>query len=90
MDRDIDEIALGVAEAAAAEFGKVGGTLAYLKRAPKPLQEKWKKEGVEPRAIDREVVEIMHRTHMGVDQDYKNLMKQGTRTARWPTAGAAP
>ena len=66
LDRDIDEIALGVAEAAAAEFGKVGGTLAYLKRAPKPLQEKWKKEGVEPRAIDREVVEIMHRTHMGV------------------------
>ena len=23
----------------------------------------------------------MHRTHMGVDQDYKNLMKQGTRAA---------
>jgi carbon-monoxide dehydrogenase catalytic subunit len=79
MDRDIDEIALGVAEAAVAEFGKTGGTLAYLKRAPKPLQEKWKKEGVEPRAIDREVVEIMHRTAMGVDQDYVNLTKQATR-----------
>ncbi len=26
-----------------------------------------------PRGIDREVVELMHRTHMGVDQDYKNL-----------------
>ena len=23
----------------------------------------------------------MHRTHIGVDQDYKNLMKQGTRAA---------
>jgi carbon-monoxide dehydrogenase catalytic subunit len=33
------------------------------------------------RNIDREIVEIMHRTHMGVDQDYKNLMKQGTRAA---------
>ena len=81
MDRDIDEIALGVAEAAVMEFGKNGGTLHYLKRAPKPLQEKWQKMGVEPRAIDREIVEIMHRTHMGVDQDYKNLMKQGARAA---------
>ncbi|WP_163338412.1 anaerobic carbon-monoxide dehydrogenase catalytic subunit [Desulfopila sp. IMCC35008] len=81
LDRDIDEIALGVAVAANAEFGKVGGTLSYLKRAPQPLQDKWKEQGVEPRAIDREVVEIMHRTHMGVDQDYKNLMKQGTRAS---------
>jgi carbon-monoxide dehydrogenase catalytic subunit len=81
MDRDIDEIALGVAEAAIKEWGKSEGTLAYLKRAPKPLQEKWEKQGVMPRSIDREVVEIMHRTHMGVDQDYKNLMKQGTRAS---------
>ncbi len=80
-DRNLDEIALGVAEAAVAEFGRTEGNLAYLKRAPKPLQEKWEKQGVLPRAIDREVVEIMHRTHMGVDQDFKNLMKQGTRCA---------
>jgi carbon-monoxide dehydrogenase catalytic subunit len=39
------------------------------------------KTGVKPRNIDREIVEIMHRTHMGVDQDYKNLMKQGTRAS---------
>jgi len=79
VDRDLDEIALGVAEAAVAEFGKTDGTLAYLKRAPQPLQDKWEKEGVKPRSIDREVVEIMHRTAMGVDQDYKNLTKQATR-----------
>jgi carbon-monoxide dehydrogenase catalytic subunit len=34
-----------------------------------------------PRNIDREIVEIMHRTHMGVDQDYKNLIKQCTRAS---------
>ena len=34
-----------------------------------------------PRGIDREVVEMMHRTHMGVDQDYKHLMLQATRCA---------
>jgi carbon-monoxide dehydrogenase catalytic subunit len=81
VDRDIDEIALEVAEKALNEWGKAEGDLLYLKRAPQPLYEKWKKAGVLPRNIDREIVEIMHRTHIGVDQDYKNLMKQGTRAA---------
>jgi carbon-monoxide dehydrogenase catalytic subunit len=81
QDRDLYEIALGVAEAAMNEWGKTEGNLAYLKRAPQPLQDKWEKQGVLPRNIDREIVEIMHRTHMGVDQDYKNLMKQGTRAS---------
>jgi carbon-monoxide dehydrogenase catalytic subunit len=81
LDRDMDEIALEVAEKAINEWGKYDEELLYLKRAPKPLYEKWKKTGVLPRNIDREIVEIMHRTHMGVDQDYKNLMKQGTRAA---------
>jgi len=81
LDRDLDEIAVAVAEKAINEWGKSEGTLLYLKRAPEALYEKWKKNGVLPRNIDREIVEIMHRTHIGVDQDYKNLMKQGTRTA---------
>jgi len=79
QDRDLMEIARAVADVAVAEWGKPEGKLLYLDRAPKPLQAKWEKEGVFPRNVDREVVEIMHRTHMGVDQDYKNLMKQGTR-----------
>ena len=37
--------------------------------------------GVVPRGIDIEVVELMHRTHMGVDQEYHNLIKQSTRCA---------
>ena len=81
VDRDMDEIALETAETALNEWGKSEGTLLYPKRAPKARYELWKKMGVLPRNIDREIVEIMHRTHMGVDQDYKNLMKQGTRAA---------
>ncbi len=81
VDRDFDEIVLEVAEKAVAEWGKTEGELAYLKRAPKPLYERWKKLGVLPRNIDREIVEIMHRTTMGVDQDYKNIVKQCTRCA---------
>ena len=80
-DRDMDEIALETAETAFAEWGKPEGELLYLKRAPEALYEKWKKAGVRPRNIDREIVEIMHRTHMGVDQDYKNLLKQGARAS---------
>jgi carbon-monoxide dehydrogenase catalytic subunit len=81
LDRDLDEIAIEVAEKALSEWGKAGGELLYAKRAPQPLYERWKKLGVVPRNIDREIVEIMHRTHMGVDQDYKNLVKQCTRAA---------
>jgi len=81
LDRDIDEIAVEVAEVALNEWGKPEGELLYLKRAPEARYEIWKKQGVLPRNIDREIVEIMHRTHMGVDQDYKNLIKQGTRAA---------
>ena len=80
-DRDLDEIALEVGTVAMNEWGKAEGELKYLKRAPQPLYEKWSKAGVKPRNIDREIVEIMHRTHMGVDQDYKNLIKQGSRAA---------
>ncbi len=81
QDRDLDEVALELAEVALGEWGKMEGELINLKRAPKPLYERWEKLGVLPRNIDREVVDIMHRTHMGVDQDYKNLMLQGTRAA---------
>jgi carbon-monoxide dehydrogenase catalytic subunit len=81
VQRDIDEIAVETAEAALNEWGKAEGELLFLKRAPEALYETWKKNGVLPRNIDREIVEIMHRTHMGVDQNYQNLMKQGTRAA---------
>ncbi|MFC1943551.1 anaerobic carbon-monoxide dehydrogenase catalytic subunit [Chloroflexota bacterium] len=80
-DRSNNEIAIDIGEKALAEFGRQEGELLFLKRAPLKRQEIWRKEGVAPRGIDREVVEIMHRTHMGVDQDYENLLKQGTRAA---------
>ena len=81
QDRDTDEIAVEVGKIALDEWGKAEGELVYLKRAPAPLYEKWTKAGVKPRNIDREIVEIMHRTHMGVDQDYKNIVKQCSRAS---------
>ena len=80
-DRSNEEIAIDIGETLMSEFGKQEGELLFLKRAPLKRQELWRKQGVAPRGIDREVVETMHRTHMGVDQDYQNLLKQGVRTA---------
>ncbi len=80
-DRSNNEIAADIGEMALAEFGRQEGELITLRKAPLKRQELWRQQGVAPRGIDREIVEIMHRTHIGVDQDYKNLLKQGVRTA---------
>ncbi|MGC1401303.1 MAG: anaerobic carbon-monoxide dehydrogenase catalytic subunit, partial [Thermodesulfobacteriota bacterium] len=80
-DRDIYDIAVEVGEKILGEWGKQEGEVYYAKRAPKARYDLWKKLDVIPRGIDREIVEILHRTHMGVDQDYENLMKQGSRAA---------
>jgi carbon-monoxide dehydrogenase catalytic subunit len=63
------------------EFGKQEGQLTFTKRAPKKRQSIWKKLGITPRGIDREVVELLHTTTMGVDNDYKNIINSGMRCA---------
>jgi len=80
-DRSNQEIARDIADILREDFGRQEGQLSFIKRAPLKRQEIWRQNGVTPRGIDREVVETMHRTHMGVDQDYQSLIKQATRTA---------
>lgn len=75
------EIAKALAEKILAEFGQQEGELTFAHRAPKARQELWRKLGIMPRGIDREVVEMMHRTTMGVDTDYFNIIMHGLRTA---------
>ena len=77
--KSTEKLAEEVGEIALSEFGKQHGELAFVKRAPKKRQELWRRLGVVPRGIDREIVEIMHRTHMGVDNDYKNVILHGIR-----------
>ncbi|MBC8470277.1 MAG: anaerobic carbon-monoxide dehydrogenase catalytic subunit [Planctomycetes bacterium] len=80
--RDTKEIGSDLANAVLAEFGKQDGTLVSIAAYPPPARQKvWEELGVTPRAIDREIVEIMHRTHMGVGSDHKNLIKQGIRAS---------
>jgi len=80
--RQTKEIASDLSDAVMTEFGKQEGTLiSAAAYAPPARQKVWEKLGVTPRSIDREIVEIMHRTHIGVGSDYKNLIKQGIRAS---------
>lgn len=80
-DRKVNDIAEEVALKFLEDFGRQTGELNYVKRAPKKTQERWKKWGITPRGIDREVVEAMHRTSIGVDHDPDHLLTHGLRTA---------
>ena len=80
-ERSKEEIAVDVAQKALSEFGRHDGELTFIKRAPLKRQDLWRKNGVVPRGIDREIVELMHRTHAGVDMEYHNLLQQGIRAS---------
>jgi carbon-monoxide dehydrogenase catalytic subunit len=79
--KSVNEVAEKVALKFLDQFGQQRGELAYLTRAPKKRQEIWKKLGIAPRAIDRECVEMLHRTTMGVDQEMNNIMLGAMRAA---------
>lgn len=80
-NRDIYDIAHEVADVALMEFGKPHGTLRFLERAPKQRQEVWEKYKIKPRAIDREIVTIMHSTHIGCTSDLDSLIHMSMRTS---------
>jgi carbon-monoxide dehydrogenase catalytic subunit len=63
------------------EYGTRKKQLTLLTRAPQKRQDIWKKLGILPRGIDRETSEMMHRTHMGVDNGWQSLLLHGLRNA---------
>lgn len=82
-DRDIMEIGEDVTAILEKEFGKQDEETLALVKAFVPARRiaVWAKAGILPRNIDREIVEIMHRTHMGVDADPLSLIAAGARAA---------
>ena len=78
--KDIYDLAHEMAELALLEYGKPFGTQNFIKRAPKHTQEIWAREGIEPRAIDREVTTALHMTHMGCSSEPNALIRQALRT----------
>ncbi|MCI8524738.1 MAG: anaerobic carbon-monoxide dehydrogenase catalytic subunit [Oscillospiraceae bacterium] len=77
--KDIYDLAHEVAETGLMEYGKPFGTQRFLKRAPESRQKIWHEAGIEPRAIDREVSQSMHMTHMGCSSLPEALIRQSLR-----------
>jgi carbon-monoxide dehydrogenase catalytic subunit len=75
-----EEIANDLADLYIAQFGQQRGEVIPTIRAPKKRLKIWRDNGVVPRGIDREVVEALHRTHIGDDQDAEHILQHAIRT----------
>ncbi len=79
--REKEEVALDLANILIADYTSQEEKLKTLSLAPISRQNIWKNHDILPLGIDRLVVEAMHRTHMGVDHDYKNILMSAFRTS---------
>ncbi len=79
--RTNSEIARDLAQRFLEEFMAQEEPLSTLKLAPLKRQGIWRQQKVEPSGIDSMVVESLHRSNMGVDHDYRNVLKCAFRTA---------
>ncbi len=78
--RSPNEIANDLADLYISQYGQQKGEIVCVKRAPAKRQKLWRELGVVPRGVDREVVEALHRTHIGDDQDAVHILKHAIRT----------
>ncbi len=79
--RSPEEIADELADLYIAQFGQQKGAIAPVRRAPEKRKKIWEDQGVTPRGVDREVVEALHRTHIGDDQDPEHILNHAVRAA---------
>jgi carbon-monoxide dehydrogenase catalytic subunit len=73
--------ASALADRMAAQFGLQNGPLIPLQRAPQEQRRRWEKMGISPHGIDRDIVELLHRTHHGVESDPVALLRAAMRAA---------
>jgi anaerobic carbon-monoxide dehydrogenase catalytic subunit len=79
--KDTLQVAGELAQAMQEDFGTRQKGLTLMSRVPEKRREIWEKLGITPRGIDRETSEMMHRTHMGVDNGWQSLLLHGLRNA---------
>ncbi|MHC1709284.1 MAG: anaerobic carbon-monoxide dehydrogenase catalytic subunit [Methanomassiliicoccales archaeon] len=77
----LEKVAERLALAMLEEYGTMKGELSMAKRMPAGTYSMLKDAGLLPRSIDREIVEAMHRVHMGVGADYRNILTHGVRAS---------
>ena len=73
------EVAGTLADFFLGEFAWSDAPNRTLQLAPEARQALWKKLEIEPKGVDGAVVELLHRTHMGVDHDYRHLVMGGLK-----------
>ena len=79
--RSQEEIALELYAELERTYTQIEGEVPLMKRVPEKTLENWRKLDIVPRGAMREIMEMLHRTAIGVDQHYENIMKQASRTA---------
>lgn len=79
--KDVKTLAGEVADVAVAQFGQQTGEIVYVGRATSKRQDLWRKHGVTPRGVDREIVQSMHHTAPGTDQSMEHIMDAGVRAS---------
>ncbi|MGV1100607.1 anaerobic carbon-monoxide dehydrogenase catalytic subunit [Thiovibrio sp. JS02] len=79
--RPLLEVASELMELLFADFGSRKREVSFLCRVPEKRKAIWRKLGMIPRGVDREIAEMMHRTHMGCDNDAANTLIHAARTA---------
>ena len=79
--RELMDVAEDLLDCFFSDFGSRKHSVSLLSRVPQVRKDKWAKLGVTPRGVDREIAEMMHRTHMGCDNDAPNTMLHAARTA---------
>ncbi len=78
--RDVMEVGKELVDIFFSDFASRKQELAFLCRVPEKRKAIWDKLGITPRGVDREIAEMMHRTHMGCDNDAANTMLHSART----------
>ena len=79
--KEVLTIAGELADAMMEDYGMRRKAIQLVDRAPQKRRAVWEKFNLTPRGIDRETSEMMHRTHMGVDNNWVTLLLQGMRNA---------
>ena len=77
--KDIYDLAHEMAEVGLLEYGKPFGTQKFAERPPQHTKDLWAAAEITPRAIDREVSQSMHMTHMGCSSLAEALIRQALR-----------
>ncbi len=78
-NRSVNDVAKDLVDVFYSDFGSRRKAVSFLSRVPEKRRAIWDKLNITPRGIDREIAEMMHRTHMGCDNDAPNTLLHAAR-----------